>query len=587
MTDKDDELLADLLIRWEENKELSAQDLCRDSPHLADELARRIEGLKATSWLDKPVEAAEASDGTNPSTTSTPRTLASRYRLDDLIAEGGFAQVWRGYDLELQRVVAVKVPKPNRLESADSFMAEARRVARLKHPGIVPVFDVGRDGEQCFIVSEYVEAGSLADHIRNNPPSQHQTVRWLAEIADALEYAHLHGVVHRDIKPANILIDHHNRALLADFGIAQSANKSAQQAVSLGTLRYMSPEQLEGKTVDPRADIFSLGVVLHEALTGRLPYSSDEPNVLRREIVSGVKSLSAPELPAELRRTCEKALQRDPQHRHTSAAHFAADLRRWLSSEKPRSGKRLLVAGVVLLVVAALVVVVWLKWPGPQNPRTNPASVEEVLARGKQSFDAKKYPDAITAYSQALEFDPTCAEAYHRRGASLFNTGKLQDALTDFDKAVELDPKNGELRRHRSLALSQLRQYHKAIADLEEAVRLNPADQHECKKLLGINWLYKSLEHQKNLRWKEAIADLDVAIKWEAAAVHFHQRGTCYLNLKEPEKAVADFTEAIKREPDVARHYEKRALAYQALGRVDEAKVDSEKAKNLAVEKGK
>jgi tetratricopeptide (TPR) repeat protein len=163
----------------------------------------------------------------------------------------------------------------------------------------------------------------------------------------------------------------------------------------------------------------------------------------------------------------------------------------------------------------------------------------------------------------------------------LFNTSKLQDALADFDKAVELDPKNGELRRHRSLALSQLRQYDNAIADLEEAVRLNPADQLECKKLLGINWLYKSLEHQKNLRWKEAIANLNVAIKWEAAAVHFHQRGVCYLNLKEHEKAVADFTEAIKREPDVARHYEKRALAYHALGRAGEAMADLEKAASL------
>ena len=266
MTEKDEELLADLLLRWEELRDRGldtpASELCRERPHLTDELDRRIKALKVTSWMDKSIPAGDDAPGISPP-TGEPRTLIGRYRLDALIAEGGFAQVWRGYDLELQRVVAVKVPKPSRLQSTDAFMAEARRVARLKHPGIVPVFDVGREEDFCFIVSEFVEGGSLGEHLVNTPPTQEQAIRWVIEVAEALEYAHLHGVVHRDIKPANILIDHHNRALLADFGIAQSANKAGQQALSLGTLRYMSPEQLEGKVVDPRADVFSLGVVLH------------------------------------------------------------------------------------------------------------------------------------------------------------------------------------------------------------------------------------------------------------------------------------------------------------------------------------
>ena len=212
MTEKDEELLADLLLRWEELRERGqdtpASQLCREQPHLAEELARRINALKVTSWLDKPLAAGDDAAGIS-SPTGEPRTLIGRYRLDDLIAEGGFAQVWRGYDLELHRAVAVKLPKPSRLNSAEAFMAEARRVARLKHPGIVPVHDVGREGDNCFIVSEFVEGGSLGDHLVNDPPSQRQAIRWVAEVADALEYAHLHGVVHRDIKPANILIDHH------------------------------------------------------------------------------------------------------------------------------------------------------------------------------------------------------------------------------------------------------------------------------------------------------------------------------------------------------------------------------------------
>jgi len=323
----DEELLAELLLQWEElyerGQDSSPQELCRDCPYLTEEFGKRIAAMKATNWLNNPDCPAESP--TAPASQSAGKVLGGRYRLDDLIATGGFAEVWRAFDTELQRIVAIKLPKPNRLASATNFITEARRVARLKHPGIVPVFDVGTEGTNCFIVSEYVEGGSLGDRLTKSPQSPKETSRWLGEIAAALEYAHLHGVIHRDIKPANILIDHHGRALLADFGIAQSAQKTGTFAPSLGTLRYMSPEQLEGKAATPQSDVYSLGVVLHECLTGRLPYSSSEPSVLRREIVGGAKQLSK-DVPAALLDVCQKAMKRLPHERHTSAAHFATEL---------------------------------------------------------------------------------------------------------------------------------------------------------------------------------------------------------------------------------------------------------------------
>ena len=366
------ELLAEFLLRWEElydrGQDTPASELAKDYPELIQQLERGIKALKEISWLDKPLDDDPPGDKP-PKPTPVARTLANRYRLDELIAEGGFAQVYRAYDTELQRTVAVKIPKPSKLESKDAFLAEARRVARLKHDSIVPVHDVGVEGDTCFIVTEYVEGGSLADKLVSGRIPREQALRWVSEIADALEYAHLNGVIHRDVKPANILIDHHGRAKLADFGIAHSATKTGEFAPSLGTLRYMSPEQLEGKPSDHRSDLYSLGVVLYEVQTGRIPYSSSEPNVLRKEIVLATPSDWPSDIPADVQQICQKALSKSPHQRHASSAQFAAELRR------APSGRRggLAWPWIALLVaIPSLLTAVALSFR-PSNPPPLPA----------------------------------------------------------------------------------------------------------------------------------------------------------------------------------------------------------------------
>jgi serine/threonine protein kinase len=346
------ELLAELLLRWEElydrGQDTPASELAKDHPELIQQLERRIKALKEIAWLDKPLDDDPLGDDPPSEPKPATRTLANRYRLDELIAEGGFAQVYRAYDTELQRTVAIKIPKPSKLESKDAFLAEARRVARLKHESIVPVHDVGVEGDTCFIVTEYVEGGSLADKLVSGRIPREQAIRCVAEISDALDYAHLNGVIHRDIKPANILIDHHGRAKLADFGIAHSATKTGDFAPSLGTLSYMSPEVLQGKPSDHRSDLYSLGVVLYEVLTGRIPYSSSEPNVLRKEIVLGKPSDWPNDFPKDIRDICQKALSKSPHQRHASAAQFGAELRR------VESGRR---GGIVWPWIAVLVAI--------------------------------------------------------------------------------------------------------------------------------------------------------------------------------------------------------------------------------------
>jgi serine/threonine protein kinase len=340
VTSRDEELLAELLLRWEELHERGhdtpAAELAKERADLVTELDRRIRALKAVAWLDAPIDHDSGSDVPHPGRPPVARTLASRYRLDELISEGGFAWVFRAYDTGLQRTVAVKIPKPDKVESQEAIQAEARRAARLKHDGIVPVFDVGLDGGTCYIVTEYVEGGSLADRLAGSRPSSRQTISWLADVADALEYAHLHGVVHRDIKPANILIDHHGRAKLTDFGISQAATPAgAMTAVTMGTLWYMSPEQLSSDATDHRSDIYSLAVVLHEAIDGAPPYRAWEPARLRTEILEGTAMVS-PSIRGRLRPILRKALSRSPHQRHASASHFAAEIRRADSSSARR-----------------------------------------------------------------------------------------------------------------------------------------------------------------------------------------------------------------------------------------------------------
>lgn len=400
----DEDRLAELLIQWEEilesGRDVSASELCHDCPHLIEQLSQRIKALKSTAWMDKPIDDDDdQGDSPSPTIDDPPRTLVGRYRLDQRIAEGGFAQVWRGYDLELLRNVAIKMPKASMVGTVDSFMAEARRVARLKHPGIVPVHDVGRENDSCFIVSELVEGGSLGSRL-NQPIDHEQATRWIAEVCEALHYAHIHGIVHRDIKPANILIDHHGRALLADFGIALSANKTGQFAPSLGTLAYMSPEQLEGKPVDPRSDIYSIGVLLCQLLTGKLPYDAHDQNSLRKEIVSGAIHLTSQIANPEVRTICLRCLAHDPQERYQSAEDVADDLRALTVTKKDNASqhsKRW--AGVIAVVLLAGIPIALLMSKPPSN-----------LKSGASSTPIQNEPSYVADREDTFQADREAAE---------------------------------------------------------------------------------------------------------------------------------------------------------------------------------
>jgi serine/threonine protein kinase len=278
----------------------------------------------------------------------TPRTYSGRYELTHLIARGGMAQVYRAMDRQLERPVALKVLFPELSVDrtfVERFRREAQAAANLSHPNIVPVFDWGEDDGSYFIVMEYVEGRPLSAVLRDPqrmPPRQIATIG--AGVAAALAFAHRHGVVHRDVKPGNVLITPDGDVKVTDFGIARAMNTEeslTQTGAVMGTAAYFSPEQAEGKGVDSRSDIYSLGVVLYEMAVGRPPFTGDSPVAVASKHVRDQPVLprqANPSVPPALEAVIMKAMAKNPDDRYGSAEELRADLLRFADGRPVEAG---------------------------------------------------------------------------------------------------------------------------------------------------------------------------------------------------------------------------------------------------------
>lgn len=275
-----------------------------------------------------------------------PPERIGRYRVEKLLSKGGFGSVYLAQDISLDRKVAIKLPHRSLVSNpgnADGFLAEARMAAMLKHPNIVPVFDVGSTGEfPIFVVTEFIDGGDLASRLVGGPLPINDAVRIAADVAGALDHAHRLGLVHRDIKPANIFLDRHGRAYVGDFGLALREPDIGIGLRHAGTPHYMSPEQArgEGHRVDGRSDIFSLGVVLYEMLTGKKPFQAANTAALLAEIVN-IEARPPRQMrdgiPYEVELICLKALSKEPSERHATGGDLASNLLVLLTECEPRS----------------------------------------------------------------------------------------------------------------------------------------------------------------------------------------------------------------------------------------------------------
>ncbi len=281
------------------------------------------------------------------------RVLAGRYRINELIGQGGMARVYRGHDLTLGRDVAIKILEGTLATDAAfrmRFRMEAQAASRMSHPSIVRVFDAGDSAagsdDPPFIVMELVRGRLLKDVIADGPVPLDDAIRYVDGILEALEYSHRAGVVHRDIKPGNVMITPDGGVKVMDFGIARAVSDSsatvAETSRIIGTAAYLSPEQAQGDAVDARTDLYSVGIVLYELLAGRQPFRGDSPVAVVFQHVS-----EAPQLPTEVNETAPhslnpvvlRALAKDPDQRFPDAASFRAALAASVTGRAPSRRK--------------------------------------------------------------------------------------------------------------------------------------------------------------------------------------------------------------------------------------------------------
>jgi WD40 repeat protein len=358
-----DPRLSELLARWEESQSgpqpTSVEDLCRDCPELIEPLRRELQNLQATREMRPSDEAGrsgavsgDASRRTVAAEGSTAvaaeRPGIAGYELLGVLGRGGMGVVYKARQTALGRVVALKMVLGGghaRETDLARFRAEAQAIARLQHPNLVQVYEVGEYQGQPWFSMEYVAGGSLHEKIDGKPQPPRQAAELVRTLALALDAVHRQGVIHRDLKPANVMLTADGTPKVMDFGLAKDLESGAGPTVTgrvVGTPSYMAPEQARGQgwLIGPATDVYALGAVLYELLTGRPPFQGESAwdtvmQVTSRDPVPP-RQLQ-PKAPRDLETVCLKCLEKDPKKRYPSAAALAEDLGRFLAGEPTKA----------------------------------------------------------------------------------------------------------------------------------------------------------------------------------------------------------------------------------------------------------
>lgn len=408
-----------------------------------------------------------------------------KYKISGEIGMGAMGIVYKGEDPLIERTVAIKTirfdpvaQRSDQDQARKRFIREARSAGNLSHPNIVTIYEVGEDEGLIYIVMEYVAGQSLDAFLDSNKDLPlDEIIRLINRIGKALDYAHKKGVVHRDVKPANILVDEEGNPYLVDFGIARvTTSTMTQTRMVMGTPYYMSPEQISGKSVDSRADVFSLGVVLYEMLTRRKPFPGDNITTVIYKIINEepppVRDFRG-SLPAELEQVLKKALAKKPESRYQSCGEFIAALTaapviesgpkklRAVTRQKPLSAaastnrKPLLLVLASMMAVTLIVIISVVVYSSRQKDAkaagggeagtTSTAAITplaEHWTTGQQMQQDGRLQEAAAAFKQVLLLDPAHFEAQFSLALIYRDEGRELDALNGFESARDMDPRD-------------------------------------------------------------------------------------------------------------------------------------------------
>lgn len=419
-----------------------------------------------------------------PGTYTMPTlTKVSHFELIDRLGVGAHGSVWKARDTELDRAVAVKIPRKDKIEPQDvgKFLREARAAAQLRHPNIVSVFEVGREADTVFIVSELIRGVSLADWMTGRKPTARETAALGRKIALALHHAHEAGIIHRDLKPGNILMDEHDEPHIADFGLAKRELGEVTMTVDghiLGTPAYMPPEQARGEahSADRRSDVYSLGAVLFEMLTGERPFRGNSRMLLHQVLTEDAPSprtLNAT-IPRDLDTIVLKCLEKSPIKRYATAADLAEELTRFLEGQpihaRPISRvergwrwclRNRAVAVLVFLIVASLVTGAIISISFAIDARNQ---TDKVAQRNRELVRAELETSQIV---QLLLGDVTRRDG--KGGRKLSDFRDLQSKL--LADAVN-GPRELVVRHALGRVWIELKQYDQALDQFQAALRL-------------------------------------------------------------------------------------------------------------------